>query len=220
MARSPKYSNISQRRKTALSDGGAKYKAKRDELIRVAADLFKEKGYQTTTLNDIASHAGMDRASVYYYVGNKEEFFRDAVKGGVEQNAEKVDQVLARKDISTQEKLEQLVQLLMKSYSDSYPYMYLYIQEEMHKIADAKTPWAQEMLEKTKGFERAVLALIKEGMAEGSFRDDIAATLAANTIFGMLNWTYRWYTPNSKYSAEEVADAFSKIFFTGLRSNK
>lgn len=220
MARAPKHSNISQRRKTALSDGGAKYKAKRDELIRVAADLFKEKGYQTTTLNDIASHAGMDRASVYYYVGNKEEFFRDAVKGGVEQNAEKVEQVLARKDINTQEKLEQLVQLLMKSYSDSYPYMYLYIQEEMHKIADAKTPWAQEMLEKTKGFERAVLALIKEGMEEGSFRDDIAATLAANTIFGMLNWTYRWYTPNSKYSAEEVADAFNKIFFTGLRNDK
>jgi len=220
MAKTPRQSNISKRRKTALNDGGAKYKAKREELIRVAAELFKEKGYQTTTLNDIASHAGMDRASVYYYVGNKEEFFRDAVKGGVEQNAEKVEQVLARKDITTQEKLEQLVTLLMQSYSDSYPYMYLYIQEEMHKIADAKTPWAQEMLEKTKGFERAVLALIKEGMAEGSFREDIAATLAANTIFGMLNWTYRWYTPNSKFSAAEVADVFNKIFFTGLRNDK
>ena len=214
---SAKSSNISKRRKSALNDGGAKYKAKRDELIRVAADLFKEKGYQTTTLNDIALHAGMDRASVYYYVGNKEEFFRDAVKGGVEQNAANVEKVLAREDISTHDKLEQLVHLLMQSYSDSYPYMYLYIQEEMHKIADAKTPWAEEMLEKTKIFERAVLALIKEGVAEGSFRDDISPTLAANTIFGMLNWTYRWYTPKSKYGAKDVADAFCKIFFTGLQ---
>jgi len=216
---SPPSSNISRRRKSALNDGGAKYKAKRDELIRLAADLFKEKGYQTTTLNDIANYAGLDRASVYYYVGNKEEFFRDAVKGGVEQNAENVAKVLTRDDISTREKLEQLVQLLMQSYSDSYPYMYLYIQEEMHKIADAKTPWAQEMLEKTKGFEHAVLALIKQGVAEGSFRDDIPASLAANTIFGMLNWTYRWYTPKSKYSAKEVADAFCKIFFTGLQKS-
>ena len=210
-------SNISRRRKSALSDGGAKYKAKRDELIRVAADLFKEKGYQTTTLNDIANHAGMDRASVYYYVGNKEEFFRDAVKGGVEQNAAHVQTLLDRSDLSIQEKLEQLVQLLMQSYSDSYPYMYLYIQEEMHKIADAKTPWAKEMLEKTKSFENAVLALIKQGVAEGHFRDDVPSTLAANTIFGMLNWTYRWYTPKSKYSAKEVADVFCKIFFTGLQ---
>ncbi len=77
-------SNISRRRKSALNEGGAKYKAKRDKLIRVAADLFKEQGYNTTTLNDIAAHAGLDRASVYYYVGNKEEFFRDAVRGGVE----------------------------------------------------------------------------------------------------------------------------------------
>lgn len=219
MAKTAKHSNISQRRKTALNDGGAKYKAKRDELIRVAAELFKEQGYQTTTLNDIARHAGMDRASVYYYVGNKEEFFRDAVKGGVEQNAEKVEQVLARTDISTQEKLEQLVKLLMQSYSDSYPYMYLYIQEEMHKIADANTPWAREMLEKTRGFEKAVLALIKQGMEEGAFRDDLPATLAANTIFGMLNWTYRWYTPSSKYNAEAVADVFCKIFFTGLQKD-
>lgn len=213
----PPSSNISRRRKSALSDGGAKYKAKRDELIRLAADLFKEKGYQTTTLNDIANYAGLDRASVYYYVGNKEEFFHAAVKGGVEQNAENVAKVLAREDISTREKLERLVQLLMQSYSDSYPYMYLYIQEEMHKIADAKTPWAQEMLEKTKGFEHAVLALIKQGVVEGSFRDDIPASLAANTIFGMLNWTYRWYTPKSKFSAKEVADAFCKIFFTGMQ---
>lgn len=213
---SPK-SNISRRRKSALSDGGAKYKAKREELIRLAADLFKERGYQTTTLNDIASHAGMDRASVYYYVGNKEEFFREAVKGGVEQNAAYVETLLARDELSAQAKLEQLVQLLMQSYSDSYPYMYLYIQEEMHKIADGQTPWAREMLEKTKSFESAVLALIKRGVAEGQFRDDVPATLAANTIFGMLNWTYRWYTPKSKHSPKEVADVFCKIFFTGLQ---
>ncbi|MBA4681430.1 MAG: TetR/AcrR family transcriptional regulator [Pseudomonas sp.] len=212
----PPSSNISRRRKSALNDGGAKYKAKRDELIRLAADLFKEKGYQTTTLNDIANYAGLDRASVYYYVGNKEEFFRDAVKGGVEQNAESLERVLARDDISIREKLEQLVHLLMQSYSDSYPYMYVYIQEEMHKIADAKTPWAQEILEKTRSFEHAMLALVKQGVAEGSFRNDIPASLAANTIFGMLNWTYRWYTPKSKYSAKEVADAFCKIFFTGM----
>tara|TARA_R110000796_G_scaffold252001_1_gene384800 strand:+ start:46695 stop:47357 length:663 start_codon:yes stop_codon:yes gene_type:complete len=213
----PANSNISRRRKTALNDGGAKYKAKREELIRLAADLFKEKGYQTTTLNDIANHAGMDRASVYYYVGNKEEFFREAVKGGVEQNAAHVQTLLDRDDLSTQVKLEQLVQLLMQSYSDSYPYMYLYIQEEMHKIADAQTPWAKEMLEKTKSFESAVLALIKRGVAEGQFRDDVPATLAANTVFGMLNWTYRWYTPKSKYSAKDIADVFCKIFFTGLQ---
>lgn len=212
-------SNISRRRKSALNDGGAKYKAKRDKLIRVAADLFKEQGYNTTTLNDIAAHAGLDRASVYYYVGNKEEFFRDAVRGGVEHNAEEVEKILQRDDLSIEKKLEHLIELLMQSYGDTYPYMYVYIQEEMHKIADAQTDWAKEMLEKTKRFEKAVIRLINQGVSDGTFRDDIPPTLAANAVFGMLNWTYRWYTPKSKYSPKEIADSFSTIFLTGLKKH-
>ena len=68
-----KVSNISRRRRSAQSDGGADYVAKRTELLRIAARLFKEQGYQSTRLVDIAKEAGLDRATVYYYVGSKEE---------------------------------------------------------------------------------------------------------------------------------------------------
>ena len=69
-----KVSNYSRRRESAQNEGGADYAAKREELVRIAARLFKEQGYQATKLADIAREAGMDRATVYYYVGSKEEF--------------------------------------------------------------------------------------------------------------------------------------------------
>ncbi|MFD2138335.1 TetR/AcrR family transcriptional regulator [Novosphingobium resinovorum] len=81
-----KVSNYSRRRESAQNEGGADYAAKREELVRIAARLFKEQGYQATKLADIAREAGMDRATVYYYVGSKEEFFRVTVEGVLDAN--------------------------------------------------------------------------------------------------------------------------------------
>ena len=212
----PAKSNISKRRKAALSDGGAEYKAKRSELIRVAAVLFKEKGYKATTLNDIAQLAGLDRATVYYYVGSKEEFLREAIKGVVTRNLAEVDLILGMEDLDPRAKIQRLIERLMISYDESYPYAHVYLQEEMHQVADKRTAWAQDMVRSTRRFEKAVIDLIKKGIDDGIFREDVSVVLAANAIFGMVNWTHRWYKPGGKQSAKEVADTFIKIFFDGM----
>jgi AcrR family transcriptional regulator len=65
-------SGIGRRRAAALAEGGDEYQSKRRELIKAAATVFKQKGYEAATLNDIAELVGADRASLYYYVGGKE----------------------------------------------------------------------------------------------------------------------------------------------------
>ena len=212
-------SNISLRRKTALSEGSVDYSTKREYLIRVAATLFKEKGYKSTTLNDIAQHAGMHRATVYYYFGNKEELFREAIKGVLDSNIAKAEDLVSTKTIDPQEKLQHLIELVMTSYDESYPYMYVYIQEEMHEVAAERSPWAQQMVQQTRRFEKMFMTLISQGITQGQFRRDIPVALAANAMFGMLNWTHRWYKPGSSQSAKHVAEAFCKVFFEGIRKS-
>lgn len=209
-------SNIARRRKAAQADGGMEYKNKRDELIRVAAMLFKEKGYRSTTLNEIAAAAGLDRASIYYYVDNKEEFFREAIKGVLDANTNEAERLLRMRSLNPKEKLERLVAILMRSYDENYPYMYLYIQEEMHAVAEQQTVWAQEMVQQTQRFETVVITLFKKGIEEGLLRSDISSGLAANALFGMFNWSHRWYKPGVGKSADDVARAFCKIFFEGF----
>jgi TetR/AcrR family transcriptional regulator, cholesterol catabolism regulator len=209
-------SNISQRRKNALNEGGADYGAKRDYLIRVAATLFKEKGYQSTTLNDVARQSGMHRATVYYYFGNKEELFREAIKGVLDTNIAKAEKLVATKTIDPRAKLQEFIALVMTSYDESYPYMYVYIQEEMHEVAAEHSPWAQQMAQQTRRFEKMFMTLISQGMAQGQFRRDIPVALVANSMFGMLNWTHRWYKPGGKHSAKQVAEAFCTVFFEGI----
>src|SRR5437016_3091426 len=81
-----KASNIARRRQAALAEGSADYTAKRDELVQLAVKLFQEKGFQATTLNDISKEAGLERATLYYYVSSKEELLQEAIQGMLKSN--------------------------------------------------------------------------------------------------------------------------------------
>ncbi|UUZ62671.1 TetR/AcrR family transcriptional regulator [Polaromonas sp. P1-6] len=210
-------SNIARRRKSALSDGSADYKVKRDEIVQTASRLFVERGYKSTTLAQIADAAGVDRATVYYYVGSKEELFREAVQDLVNKNAAKAERIFHDKNLDPKQKLAQLVEALMCSYEEHYPHMYVYIQEEMHQVAGDVSEWAQAMSRHTRRWETIFIKLVDEGVTLGMFRSDIPAGISVNALFGMLNWTHRWFKPGGKRSAREIAAWFSEIFFNGMQ---
>jgi AcrR family transcriptional regulator len=198
-----------------LADGGEDYAAKRSELVRLAALVFQEKGYKAATLNDIAARFGTDRASLYYYVGGKEELFHECVKGILDENLAAAHAISRMRNTPARRKLELLVEVVLESYEANYPYMFVYIQEIMAHIIDADTPWANEMEVKTRALEKIFLKVINEGREAGDFRTDIPVTLAASALFGMLNWTHRWYEPGSRHTPASISAAFCAIFFEG-----
>lgn len=203
------------RRQAALADGGEDYRAKRDELIRTAAAVFREKGYSSATLNDVAARFGTDRASLYYYVASKEELFRECIRGVLDDNLA-AGTAIVEGDGSPRDKLAQLVRVVLDSYEANYPYMYVYIQEDMSHIASKDTPWAAEMVEQTHRFERLFIDVLEKGVAGGSFRSDLPVVLVANALFGMMTWTHRWYVPGRKYDAGDLADTFLAVLFQGI----
>jgi len=209
-------SNYSRRRQTALADGGSEYATKREELVKIAATLFRERGYKATRLLDIANAAGLDRATVYYYVESKEELFRESVQGALDANLAQAEAVYIDKSLRAGERIEQIVAQMIASYEKNFPAMYVYIQEQMHQVAKEESDWAREIMRKTKRFETIVRSLIKEGMDHGEFRQDISVKLATNALFGMINWMHRWHVPGRNGSGPEIAASFSRIFCDGM----
>lgn len=207
-------SRIARRRTAARDGGGPAYAAKRDKLISVAAEVFREKGYEAATLHDIADRFGTDRASLYYYVAGKEELLQEAVRGILDQNAEQVERI-AEMDLDAPAKLTRLMEQLLASYEANYPYMYVFLQEE-HTILGDDNLWAQQMADQTRRIERNTMAIIRQGVAEGTLRDDIPVKLAANAMFGMVNWTHRWLKPGQPDSTT-LASVFSTILTHGMQ---
>jgi len=212
-------SNISRRRRTALQEGSADYLAKRAELVEIAGRQFKANGFKATTLAEVGHKAGLDRATVYYYFGSKEELFRECVRLGVDANIAECERIFAQKDRPAAERLRAIMRQLMAAYDHYYPHMYVYIQEEMSRITGEQSTWAQRIVSQTRTFERIVLSLVNELIESGEMRGDIPVSVAANAIFGMLNWTHRWYQPGGPHSAEQISTAFSDIFFDGMKAH-
>jgi AcrR family transcriptional regulator len=212
-----KASNISRRRNSAQTGGGADYTAKREELVRIAARIFKEQGYQSTKLVDIAREAGLDRATIYYYVGSKEELFRETVEGVLDENASEANRLLNDDKLTWLERLHAIYIRLMVSYEQNYPATFVYIQEQMHQVGAEETAWAQEILKKTRAFDETLMIFIREAINSGELRSNIRPRLVENALFGMLNWTHRWFVPGGAMTGLEVAEAFWSIFIDGMR---
>ena len=214
-------SGLSKRRRSAQVEGGATYQAKRNELLQIAGDVFKEKGFEAATLNDIAARFGTDRAAIYYYFAGKDEIFQEVfqatAKKILDENLAEAIRISAL-EISSLEKIRLLIDLQITSYEANYPYVYVYIQEDMGKVAFQSTPWAKEMVRKTRRFEGIVTDIIAAGIKNGEMRSDLSIPLVARTLFGMVNWTHRWFKPGDrKYTARQTVDTFAAIFFDGLR---
>lgn len=209
-------SGIGKRRAAARDEGKAAYRERRAEIVLAAAAMFKRKGYRGTNLGDVADALGLDRASLYYYIGSKEELFHDVVGGAVEKNAITAESI--RDGVGTPaEKLRTLVVELMNSYAESYPFLYVYIQENLGQVSRDRSAWAREMRGYNKRYENVVVDIVQAGLDDGSFRSPGPASIIAYGIIGMVAWSNRWFNPNeSPVSAQQIGSAYAETLLTGL----
>lgn len=212
-------SGISRRRAAALAEGGAAYAERRAEIIATAARIFREKGFRGTSLADVAECLGTDRASLYYYIGSKEELFHEIVRDAGEAVTQQAEAIRDSAGTAA-DKLRRLISSLMAAYSAHYPYLFVYIQEDLSKVADGRSAWARQMTAISKRYEDAVIGIVESGFEDGSIRPAGPARVIAYGVIGMVNWTHRWYREGASGmpSAAEIGQTFSEMVLNGLNS--
>jgi AcrR family transcriptional regulator len=209
--------DISSRRLKARTASGDEYEKKRKSIILAAAEVFREKGYDAANGGDIAKKSGMDRASLYYYYKGKKEIFRDMVGAAVTDNVLMAETIAAGDDLPSS-KLRSLIEGLFTSYARHYPYLFVYVQEDMTRLVSDKTAWSKNMRSLGKRFDDAIIKIIQAGLDDGSFHTKANARLLAAGIIGMCNWSHRWFDPARKLDGSQVAAAFSDMVVDGLTS--
>jgi hypothetical protein len=110
-----------------------------------------------------------------------------------------------------------LVEEMMASFDRNYPHMFVFI-EDLARVARIEGGWASSVLESRRRFEQIVHGVVDQARAQGALRDDIPDDLALLALFGMINWTHRWYKPGGGFASGEVASTFTSLLFNGLRA--
>jgi AcrR family transcriptional regulator len=209
--------SIDRRRNLALERNSEAYREMRRKIARAAAEVFNQKGFHGTTLEAVADALNMKRASLYYYVANKREMFDEVVREVSVDNVATAEAIYAT-DEPALTKLGLIIQALMDSYAAHYPLLYIFVREDLAQVDGSRSEWTREMRRLSRRYQEIVASIIQDGMDDGSIRPLISARVMAYAITGMMQWTSRWFVPQtSPEPAAAIGAAFAEFAIAGLR---
>lgn len=211
-------SAIGRRRALARREQNASWLERREQILTAAADAFRAKGYQATGISDIAARLGSDRANVYYYFASKQEIYVNLVQQAVESNVADVEAAAAEPGSPTR-RLLRVIESLATSYDRHYPYLHLYMQEDMRRVSDESSDAEKHLRDLSRRYDAALLRITRDGVASGEFRADLDPRMLYFAVVGAVNWTHRWFTPDGPLSGSEVGRAFGDIFLRGFAAD-
>ncbi|WP_264072412.1 TetR/AcrR family transcriptional regulator [Mycobacterium palustre] len=181
-------------------------------ILKGAAEVFRREGYARARLEDVAVEVGINRASLYYYVGTKEEL----LVALIEEPAYAMTRH-CREALESNAPADEKLRRALRAYVDdlaAYPEVFLLFNESQHLAA---IPEARDIVANADAYGKALLAIVEEGVASGAFRQDLDPRLVMLGILGMHNWIHRWYVPGGRNTLDEIGDAFAAMVLSGLR---
>jgi AcrR family transcriptional regulator len=188
----------------------ARQRAVRDQIIRSAADLFREKGYRASTLDDIAARLSMSKATLYTYFRAKEEMLAAISRETIEGFTRELGLVL-RSSLAPEEKLRRVVRQHVRFVIANRSFLTVFFSEE----ASLPARLARQLAAQKDHYDKGVESVVLEGIRRGVFRE-MPPRLVVFGLLGMLNWVYKWYNPAGRWGAEEVSAAFLALIEDGL----
>lgn len=214
------------RKTTASSKGNAAKRGKRGgrgsqngaepvrqtELLQIAADLFADRGYNATTVRDIADEAGILSGSLYHHFDSKESMIDTILSNFIEQTLARYEAVVAEGKGPT-ETFEGLVRASLDSMVDSRSAILIY-QNEARFLAGQ--PRFSYLRDAHRRFERIWTDVLKAGIADGEFRKTIDPKLVYRLIRDTVWAAPRWYRPGGSLKPERIIEQYVAVLIDGV----
>ena len=180
------------------------------EIYRTAAEIILRKGYDATSVNDIANALGMTKAGLYHYIHGKKELLFDIMNYGMEELDREVV-TPARAIPDARARLRFMIAAHARLVTRGQGAVTILVDE-----ITALTPTQNRTITRRKrayfDFLRSTLNQLKD---EGKLFD-VDTTAAAFTLLGMILWPSRWFRPDGALTSDQMAEEIVKIAFHGL----
>ncbi|AGZ42428.1 TetR/AcrR family transcriptional regulator [Actinoplanes friuliensis] len=181
-------------------------------VLAAAVQLFNERGYEATSMDDVAKRLGITKSSLYHHVSGKQELLRSAI----DQALDGLDEVMTeveQEDAPAIERLEMLIRNSVLVLTERLEYVTLLLRVRGNTAVELQA------LIRRRIFDAKVTKLVEQARDEGAIRPDVDAATAARLLFGMVNSLIEWYSPR-RGGAAELADTVTAIAFDGLRTRQ
>ncbi|MCA4900442.1 MAG: TetR/AcrR family transcriptional regulator [Bacteroidota bacterium] len=186
--------------------------SRKEQVIRSAAQLFREKGYAASSMRDLAQKLGIEAASLYSHIKSKEEILQSLCFDMATEFRKSLQEVESKK-VSASEKLKLgiigHIQVMAKDLVASAVFM----NEHRH----LSQPYLRDFLLLRINYINRFKDIIEEGINKGEFKENIDKKLAVMTLFSSLNWMPMWYDPHSNIIPADIGQQLADMLVTGLK---
>ena len=186
---------------------------KREAVLKTAAQLFLEKSYGRTSMNDVADRLNITKPALYHYFRNKEEILIECYRVGTGLIEDILNQIAAHCGTGL-EKVEAFIYAYANVMTVNFGRCVMRLDD-----ADLSSDALGEVRNYKKKIDRRLRSFIQEGIDDGSITP-CDPKIAGFSIAGALNWICQWYEPEGALSAEEIATQFVRTLTQGLAAGR
>lgn len=184
-----------------------------ESVLATSVAVFTERGYDATSMDDLAHRLGVGKSALYHHVESKQALLGlalDRALAGLEQLADTV----RRSNAPAVEKLELLVRGSVRVLVADRPYVTLLLR--VHGNSEVE----RQALTRRRRIDRLGTALVRQAVDDGALAPGVDAAATARLLFGMVNSITEWWRPSSAHDAEQLADTVVTLAFDGLRRRR
>lgn len=180
------------------------------EIYRTAAQIILRKGYDATSVNDIANALGMTKAGLYHYISGKKELLFDIMNFGLDELDEEV--AIPAKAIADAESRLRFMILSHAQLVTRGQGAITILVDEVTALTPAQ---GRKITRRKREYFDYLRDLLDELKTEGRLHD-VDTTAATFCLLGMINWLSRWFRQDGHLTAEQAASEIVKIALNGL----
>ncbi len=192
---------------------GRQAQRKLQRIVRSAARVFYEKGYDGASIRDISRASGVSLAGLYYYIDSKQKLLYLIQTYTFKTVLERLEQRLRGVSDPAQK-----LKILVHNHLDYFLRHPVEMKVLSHEDEALEGEYRKEVLQIKRRYYAIALGIVAEMRGRGYVRR-MNARVAVLSLFGMMNWVYTWHRPRFDPGADALAETMAGIFLRGISSS-
>lgn len=187
---------------------------RKEVIITKASQLFREKGFNATSMRDLAEHVGVEAASLYNHIKSKSELLQEICFKVANNFMEHMEKVIVSDD-SAIGKLEAILRFHINQMLHNYEEVYVGDREWKHLTE----PYLSNMRSQRRTYRQHIASIIEDGIRKGEIKK-IDAPTAVLIMLHAIGGIESWHRSKEKISGELLENNMVMIMIEGIKNNR
>jgi TetR/AcrR family transcriptional regulator, cholesterol catabolism regulator len=183
----------------------------RGEILRTAARLFQQQGYDATSMNDVAAALKLSKGGLYHHFQGKDEILFHLMNHALDITEERVVNVV-RGIADPEERLRALIRHHIEVVLSVRDREVTVMLHENHPLPP---PLRRRINSRKKDYVHFVENLIAEVRRARQSKGGVSPRAATFALLGMINWIYQWYKPEGRLQSQDLIPQYTELLFAG-----